>query len=77
MLTKKELDALDAMIEKELKDSNCSEAYKQAIKDRAIIRERELSEIRAIRGLDEGTGKKRQKIMLPNGLMVNADAFDE
>ena len=77
MLTKKELDALDAMIEKELKDSNFSEAYKQALKERAIIREQELSEIKAIRGLEEGTGKKRQKIMLTNGLMVNADAFDD
>lgn len=69
--------ALEAKIEAELKASKMSEAYKQAIKDRAIIRERELSEIRAIRGLDEGTGKKRQKIMLPNGMKVNADAFDE
>ena len=77
MLTKKELDALDAMIEKDLKDSKCSEAYKQALKERAIIRAQELSEIKAIRGLEEGTGKKRQKIMLPNGLVVNADAFDD
>ena len=77
MLTKKELDALDSMIEKDLKDSKCSDAYKQALKERAIIRAQELSEIKAIRGLEEGTGKKRQKIMLPNGLMVNADAFDD
>ena len=69
--------ALEAKIETELKASKMSEAYKQAIKDRAIIRERELSEIRAIRGLDEGTGKKRQKIMLPGGLTINADAFDD
>jgi hypothetical protein len=77
MLTKKELDALDAMIETELKASKMSEAYKQALKERAIVRAQELSEIKAIRGLDEGTGKKRQKIMLSNGLMVNADAFDD
>ena len=44
MLTKKELDELDAMIEAELKASNASEAYKQALKERAIIRAQELSE---------------------------------
>ena len=69
--------ALEAKIDAELKASKMSEAYKQALKERAIIRAQELSEIKAIRGLEEGTGKKRQKIMLPNGLMVNADAFDD
>lgn len=77
MLTQKELDALDAMIDEELKGSDKDEAYKQALKERLIIRAEESSEIKAIRGLEEGTGKKRQKIMLPNGLMVNADAFDD
>ena len=77
MLTKKELDELDAMIEAELKASNASEVYKQALKERAIIRAQELSENRAIRGLDEKTGKRKPKIMLPGGIMVNADAFDD
>jgi hypothetical protein len=77
MLTQKELDALDAMIDEELKGSDKDEAYKQALKERLIIRAEESSEIKAIRGLEEGTGKKRQKIMLLNGLVVNADAFDD
>ena len=77
MLTENELKALEERIDASLKDSGSSEAYKQALKERLIIKEQEMSEIRAIRGLDIKTGRRKPKIMLPNGIEVNADAFDD
>lgn len=76
-MTESEKKAIEAKLDTDLKASKMSAAYKQAIKERLIIRAQELAEIRAIRGLDEKTGKKRPKITLANGLQVNADAFDE
>ena len=76
-MTESEKKAIEAKFDTDLKASKMSAAYKQAIKERQIVMAQELSEIRAICGLDEKTGKKRPKIILANGLQVNADAFDD
>ena len=76
-MTEQEKKAMEAKLDADLKASTMSEAHKQALKERQIIRAQELSEIRAIRGLEPHTGKRRPKIMLANGLQVNADAFDD
>jgi hypothetical protein len=76
-MTEQELKKLGENLDRDLAASTMSEAQKQAVKDRQVLRAKELAEVRAIRGLEEGTGKKRQKIMLPNGIVVNADAFDD
>ena len=76
-MTESENKVVEAMIDADLKTSKVSDAHKQALKERLIIKAQEQAEIKAIRGLDVKTGKRRPKITLGNGLQVNADAFDD
>lgn len=75
-MTEQELKKLGEDLDRDLSASTMSEAQKQAVKDRQVLRAKELAEVRAIRGLEPQTGKRKPKIMLPCGLEVSADAFD-
>ena len=75
-MTEQEINAISEALDRDLAKSKMSLAWKQAIKDRQILRAKEISEIRAIRGLDTQTGRRKPKMMLQCGLEVSADAFD-
>ncbi len=75
-MTEQELKKLSENLDRDLAASTMSEAQKQAVKDRQVLRAKELAEVRAIRGLEPRTGNRKPKIMLPCGLEVSADAFD-
>lgn len=74
-MTENDRKSMEAKLVEDLKASKMSEATKQALKERTIEKAQEFSDVRAIRGLE--TGNRKPKIMLANGLMVNADAFDD
>jgi len=76
-MTEQELKKLGENLDRDLAASTMSEAQKQAVKDRQVLRAKELAEVRAIRGLEPQTGKRKPKIMLSCGLEVSADAFDD
>lgn len=75
-MTEHEISKLAASLDRDLAASKMTKEQKQAIKDRQILRAKELSEVRAIRGLDPQTGRHKPKVTLPSGLQINADAFD-
>lgn len=75
-MTEQEIKAISEALDRDMATSKMTPAQKQAIKDRQILRAKELSEIRAIRGLEPQTGRRKPKIMLQCGLEVSADAFD-
>lgn len=52
-MTEQEINKLAASLDRDLAASKMTKEQKQAIKDRQILRAKELSEIRAIRGHDQ------------------------
>lgn len=75
-MTETEKKAVETKLDADLQNSKMSAAYKQALKERQVTKVKELSETKAIRGLEK-TNNRRPKITLGNGLQVNADAFDD
>lgn len=75
-MTVTEKKAIEEKFDADLQNSQMSAAYKQELKERQVTKVNELSEIKAIRGLEKANNR-RPKITLANGLQVNADAFDD